>query len=74
MKYLIFVFFVFVGSKRGRDITYSNPIRTINYGTVKSGDIQAELNKNKFENSDNVAVIIRNQMAGKIIAAGKMKL
>ena len=61
------------GENRGRDITYSNPVQNIIYDRVNDSSTSSFVKKSKF-NADNIAVLIRDQKAGKIIAAGKMKL
>jgi len=61
------------GENRGHDITYSNPVQNIIYNRVEDSSTSSFIKKSKF-NADNVAVLIRDQKAGKIVTAGKIKL
>lgn len=62
------------GENRGRDITYSNPIQFITYDRIQNGETYAFRNRKSWKKTNNLAVIIRDQKAGKIIGAGKIKL
>ncbi len=62
------------GENRGRDITYSNPVQFINYSDISDGETYIFQNRTSWNKTDNLAVIIRDKTAGKVIGAGKIKL
>lgn len=62
------------GENRGKEITYSNPVQYIRDGQIVGHSTSSTVTKSILGQSDNLAVLIRDQKAGKIIAAGKIKL